>query len=404
MTRMYTKRGWGAALLSALVLAACSDSPTGVEGDASAYAGATVTIVSGNGQTGQPGVALEVEPAVQVKTRAGTPAVGVVVRFAVTRGGGGVERTEVTTNESGIATAGKWTLGAAAGPNEVQAQVLSLPAVRFTAQAVVPPSFNIAVRYIGAASARQQQAVAAAVARWQSVITTDLPNVPMNTAAGSCAPSQPALNETVDDLLIYVEFKEIDGVGKVLGSAGPCYIRTESGLPIVGYLQLDGADLKMMETSGSIDDVVLHEIGHILGIGTLWSRAALVVGAGTDDPMFTGTNAVGAYGKLGGTQTGVPVENTGETGTRDGHWRETIFGNELMTGYISGTNNPLSALTIASLKDLGYGASFSTASTYMLGGTSGNATESIDLHGRERVLKPKYQVDRHGRADRLRQH
>jgi hypothetical protein len=51
----------------------------------------------------------------------------------------------------------------------------------------------------------------------------------------------------------------------------------------------------------------------------------------------------------------VPVENTGGAGTRDGHWRESVFGSELMTGfYDSGVANPLSAVSAASLRDLGY--------------------------------------------------
>jgi hypothetical protein len=48
------------------------------------------------------------------------------------------------------------------------------------------------------------------------------------------------------------------------------------------------------------------------------------------------------------------VENTGGAGTRDGHWRESVFGNELMTGFYNSGPNPLSAVSAASLRDLGY--------------------------------------------------
>jgi hypothetical protein len=406
-------RFWsGAALGLVLSAAACTEGPTSVDDGSSSAArsGLTAEVSSGSGQSGAPGTTLAQQPAVRVQTMFGKPAAGVLVRFTVTQGGGSIERAEALTNEFGIATAGSWRLGTTAGANEVQAQVTTLPVVRFTATAVaapvIPPpvvgNYSISVRYVGTATTRQRQAVSAAVARWQSVIVSDLPNVSMNVAAGSCFPEQPAMNEVVDDLVLYVAFNEIDGAGKVLGSAGPCYIRTETGLPIIGYLQLDGADLQLMETSGSIDDVVLHEIGHVLGIGTLWSRGSLLTGAGTDDPFFSGTNAVSAYKTLGGTHVGVPVENTGETGTRDGHWRETVFGNELMTGYIAGSNNPLSSMTIASLRDLGYGASTSTAATYTLGGTrSGIVEGGIDLRGREKHIKPKYRVDRMGRKERI---
>jgi hypothetical protein len=394
-----------------LATAACSEGPTSVDdGAPTVLGGLRAEASSGDGQTGAPGSTLAQEPAVRVLTQAGHPAAGVLVRFSVSQGAGTIERTEAMTNESGVATAGRWTLGSAAGTNEVRAQVSTLPAVRFsaTAVAVTPPpppasAYSIVVRYVGQATARQRQAVTSAIARWQSVIVTDLPNVSLNIAAGTCFPEQPAINESIDDLVIYVAFNEIDGAGKVLGSAGPCYIRTESGLPIIGYLQLDGADLQLMENAGSIDDVVLHEIGHVLGIGTMWGRSSLVTGTGGADPYFTGAQALSAYRALGGTHTGVPVENTGEEGTRDGHWRETVFGNELMTGYISGSGNPLSAMTIASLRDLGYGATTTMASTYTLGGSRAGIVQhdGIDLRGREKHLKPKYRVDKAGRKERL---
>jgi hypothetical protein len=51
---------------------------------------------------------------------------------------------------------------------------------------------------------------------------------------------------------------------------------------------------------------------------------------------------------------GVPVEQDGGPGTRDSHWDEEIFGNEIMTGYINNSDNYLSQMTVASLDDLGY--------------------------------------------------
>lgn len=280
---------------------------------------------------------------------------------------------------------------------------------------IVSPAsqYTITVRYLAAATVRQREAVAAAVARWESVITRDLSDVSLNVPAGKCFDTQPAINERIDDLLLFVEFVEIDGPGKVLGEAGPCYVRGENLLPLVGHLRLDAADLAKMETQGTLDDVVLHEIGHVLGIGTLWLDLSLLVGGGGPDPQFTGGNAISAYQRIGGVQGSVPVENTGAAGTRDGHWRESVFGTELMTGWISVGGNPMSALTIASLQDLGYGADPTVASAYTLNRTlSSGETDSasskasridlhgrerIDLHGRERIKRPRFKVDRHGR-------
>lgn len=392
----------GVSLVAVGILAACNDGPSGPRlGTAAA-----IEAAAGSGQTALVGTAVEVAPAVVVLGRDEAPVEGVRVRFAVTGGGGSIAQALAVTGPDGIASAGRWTLGSAAGVNELRAQVGTLEPVVFTATAYTPTSppsgatgaYDIQVRYIGTASTRQREAVARAVARWRSVITADLPDIPLRSDAGACFDGQPAIAETVDDLLLYVDFQEIDGAGRILGVAGPCYVRSDSNLPIIGHLQLDAADLRQMESRGTLDDVVLHEMGHILGIGTLWEAAAVVSGAGTQDPYFTGRAGVDAYRVLGGGGAGVPIENSGGEGTRDGHWRETVFGNELMTGYIGGAPNPLSAMTIASLQDLGYGASLAAANGYTLGATTSSSRDAIDMRGAERLRRPSHRVDRDGRV------
>jgi hypothetical protein len=391
------------------VLTACSEplGPTQVLEQEDVAGPAVVEIAAGTGQSGTVGANLTVSPSVTVRTAQGQAMAGVVVHFVVTAGGGSVEKSAVVTDATGLAAAGVWKLGSTPGANELQASVSGLSPVKFTATGAAPApaasAYDITVRYIGTATARQQQAVAAAVARWRSVIVGDLPSVPMNAPAGSCFETQPALNENVDDLLLYVDFAPIDGPGQVLGQAGPCYVRSETNLPVVGSLKLDAADLLKMEQTGTLDDVVLHEIGHVLGIGTLWPGSSLLNGAGTADPYYTGPRALNAYRSMGGVATGVPVENTGGEGTRDSHWRETEFGNELMTGFISAGGNPLSAMTASSLNDLGYGAVSTTASSYTLGGTrAGVVTQQpLELEGHEKLHRPKFKVDKTGRKTKL---
>ena len=77
-------------------------------------------------------------------------------------------------------------------------------------------------------------------------------------------------------------------------------------------------------------------------------------------------NATAAYNQIFGTSArGVPVENTGGAGTADGHWRETIFVNEFMTGWAGpGTNLPLSSVTVGSLADMGYTVNMAAANSY----------------------------------------
>jgi hypothetical protein len=112
--------------------------------------------------------------------------------------------------------------------------------------------------------------------------------------------------------------------------------------------------------------VVVHEIGHILGLGTLWGNRGLITGAGTSNPRYTGPNALAAYNSIFGVhESGVPVENTGGAGTRDAHWRESAFSTEVMTGFAGpGNNLPVSRITVGALADLGYQVNVNAADAY----------------------------------------
>jgi hypothetical protein len=85
------------------------------------------------------------------------------------------------------------------------------------------------------------------------------------------------------------------------------------------------------------------------------------------NPTFRGALAMKEYGKLRGVASApVPVESKGGEGTRDSHWRDTLFVNELMTGYVSDPPNPMSRMTVASLGDMGYVVDLERAEKYKL--------------------------------------
>ncbi len=93
----------------------------------------------------------------------------------------------------------------------------------------------------------------------------------------------------------------------------------------------------------------------------------MIVGATSDDPVFRGKQARAAYGQLLAQKpTPVPIENLGGKGTRNSHWRESIFGNELMSGFVEFAPNPISIVTVASLADLGYEVDLSRAEGFSL--------------------------------------
>ena len=231
---------------------------------------------------------------------------------------------------------------------------------RAAAIAATASPFMIEVRFLGGLSATQQAAFTAAADRWTRMIVGDLPSVMVD-------------NEVIDDVLILAQGSEIDGPGHILGQAGPTHIRPRSAdpsalLPAKGIMSFDTADLQKMETDGTLNDVITHEMGHVLGIGTIWRPKDLLEDEDTDNPIFVGPGAEGEYGQLRGAggPLAVPVENTGGAGTRGGHWRETVFRNELMSGFIAAPGNPLSRMTVASLGDLGYQVDLQAAEPYQL--------------------------------------
>jgi hypothetical protein len=229
------------------------------------------------------------------------------------------------------------------------------------AKAATESPFTIEVRFMGGLTERQQDAFKAAADRWTEVIVGDLPQVQVD-------------GEIVDDVVILADGADIDGPGAILGQAGPTRLRPRRAgaaafLPAKGRMSFDKADLKQMQKSGTLNDVITHEMGHVLGIGTVWDRKRLLQDAGSENPTFTGKAAMREYAKLRAARSGglpVPVENRGGPGTAGGHWRETVFRNELMSGFIAAPGNPLSRMTVASLEDLGYVVDLDAAESYAL--------------------------------------
>ena len=106
----------------------------------------------------------------------------------------------------------------------------------------------------------------------------------------------------------------------------------------------------------------LHEIGHVLGIGTQpWSKNGFVQES-PNDVHFNGPWAIAAFNDAGGrnyTGKKVPLEENW------GHWRQSVLSGELMVP--SGEDGAsLSAITIQALADIGYSVDVTQAAPYTL--------------------------------------
>ena len=268
-----------------------------------------------------------------------------------------------------------------------------------------PGDYDIDLRFLSSLSPSVQQAFVDAVARWESVVIGDLPDVPVNVPSGWCFQGQPAIDETIDDLLIFADVTFIDGPGGILGRAGPCAIRSANKLTVFGLMQFDEDDLSELEAQGTLGNVIVHEMGHVLGFGTVWEVLGFLADPslrGGTDPHFTGPRAIAAFdglGVAGYSGAKVPVENTGGPGTADGHWRESVLDNELMTGWLNPGSNPLTELTVESLWDMGYSVDLDAADNFAitLDVRQQSAATSLSL-GDDILTLPMWVVDEEGRV------
>ena len=241
---------------------------------------------------------------------------------------------------------------------------------------VIP--YDIELVFINHGTPEQDAVFATASARWMQIIPGDISDFDFSAqpaAANSCVEGQPLLNGIIDDLRIYVDIIEIDGPGQTLARAGPCFVRGLGFYPIVGSMQFDSDDLPALTAAGDLLPVVMHEMGHVLGIGSIWERKDLLHNPSLPsspgrDTYFSGPRTIAAFEEAGGATTytsgnKVPVENSASQGSADSHWRESVLGVELMTpNFNSGRMNPLSAITIESLADLGYKVDITQAEPY----------------------------------------
>jgi hypothetical protein len=294
----------------------------------------------------------------RVKDRYGNPVPGAGIYLTIGKGGGEVTPSELTTDNGGVASGIAWRLGRFGGSQQLVATVGSL---RAEIAATIRSGFDPVIKPLGQPLPQAlSAALTAAAERIRATIVGDAGDVPvLNFDLSRCGLQGATLNEVVDDVVIFAMVTPIDGTGKVLASAGPCVLRTQSRFPVIGLMRFDSDDLEALTANGRLPAVVLHEMLHVIGIGTLWRTRDLLIGSSTTDPRFIGVLAGAQCMASGGVSDcsdgRVPVENAGGSGTAEVHWRESVFDREVMTGFVEpNADMPFSTISIASLEDLGY--------------------------------------------------
>jgi len=235
-------------------------------------------------------------------------------------------------------------------------QVLAVDLFSVTplAAAAPAPGFQIDVVFPDSSLTPSQQLVfKQAAARWSQIIVGDLPDVTVD-------------NVVIDDIRISARGESIDGQYGTLGTGGPTNIKPGARPPAQGQMTFDTADLPRMERDGTLLPVILHEMGHAFGLGTLWSFRDLLGSRG-----YVGANALREYRSIFGIPDAPAVPVAGS-----GHWDEGVLKNELMTPMAEqpGTPMPISRITVGALQDLGYSVNYAAADPYSAPGSTTTVT------------------------------
>ena len=201
--------------------------------------------------------------------------------------------------------------------------------------------FEFTFQFDSSVPTADQSLFTAAQSRWREVVIGGLEDTTVSSISTDCG----TISGTVDDIAVCVKYESLDGAGNVLAEATILDKRTsgaDAPLATVGQVVFDSDD------GTPTASIIQHELGHILGIGSLWGDKGI---AGTTGACTykEDSRATQEWRCLTGCTSTVPIQSN-----VCGHWDENCLQEELMTPNLDGDSLPISKITAAALEDLGY--------------------------------------------------
>ena len=232
-------------------------------------------------------------------------------------------------------------------------------------------SFDIELVFVADFSPGHRALIEEAAEVWETVISRGVPDINFGAYPFDSSdhdwfePNYGWLGDLViqegivDDVRLYVGRHPDDA--PFLATGGPFWVR-RNYLPVLGIIRFQKDSFL-----NHLKDLAVHEIAHALGFhSSIWVGLGLVE-VGDGDPHFKGQAARSAFDVEGGWRyEGLKVPLAGDYT----HWRESIFGDEVMTPYKDWDNTLFSATTLHAMGDVGYWVDPSQSDAYTLPGLS----------------------------------
>ena len=178
----------------------------------------------------------------------------------------------------------------------------------------------------------------------------------------------------------------IDGAGNAVAMSGICDRRDGAngwlGMPEVGAIVLDEADIGTLESDGVLEAVVTREMARAMGFDRgLWNEHGFLQDPSLPESPDADTHmnaplvvaAFNAAGGAGYAGAKAPLESGAMEGVSDQYWRAIVFGDEVMTPFVTGDSQPLSRITLEALYEVGYELDVTMADAFTLPGSGAAA-------------------------------